>query len=70
MKPGYRTIVLAIALLAAVNLALSSRTEAPPGTSGPELLAAVIRAAERGELFTEQFRFARVEGVYPPEPED
>ena len=29
MKPGYRTIVLAIALLAAVNPALSSKTEAP-----------------------------------------
>jgi hypothetical protein len=35
-----------------------------------EELVAVIRAAEPGELFTERFRLARVEGVYPPQPED
>lgn len=33
-------------------------------------LAAALRAAEPGELFTEQFRFARSEGLYPPQPED
>jgi hypothetical protein len=35
-----------------------------------EELVAVIRAAEPGELFTECCRLARVEGVYPPQPED
>ncbi len=35
-----------------------------------EELVTVIRAAEPGELFTEQFRFVRVEGEYPPQPEE
>ncbi len=36
----------------------------------PEELVAAIRAAEPGELFTVQFRLARIEGVYPPQPEE
>jgi hypothetical protein len=35
-----------------------------------EELVAAIRAAKPGELFTEQFRLARIEGIYPPQPED